>query len=104
MALAYGSFHELSHQLRFLLFEMGIALSQQHIDYYITLAHRTYLKKLQQAAIEEGFISAPLMSHHVHDFLEQLRSKLKETLPESRFFSWDKLYYQCNETIANTAL
>ena len=104
MALAYGSFHELSHQLRFLLFEMGIALPQQHVDYYITLVHRTYLKKLQDAAIQEGFIASPIITHHVHDFLEQLSLKLKETLPESRFFAWDKLYHQCNETIANTAL
>ncbi|RUR13967.1 IucA/IucC family protein [Legionella sp. km772] len=104
MALAYGSFHELSHQLRFLLFEMGVALSQQQIDYYLTLAHRSYLKELQQAAINEGYLSSPLISHHIHDFLEQLRIHLKRTLPESRFFTWDKLVQQSSETVANMAM
>lgn len=104
MALAYGSFYELSHQLRFLLFEMGIALSQQYMDFYITSAQRIYLNKIQQAAIQEGFLSTPIISHHVHDFLDQFRTLLKQTQPESRFYAWDKLYNQCNESIANAAL
>lgn len=104
MALAYGSFHELSHQLRFLLFEMGVALSQQQIDHYLTLAHRAYLHKLQQAAIKEGYLSRPLISHHVQDFIEQLRLHLRTNLAESRFFTWSKLSQHSNETIANTAL
>jgi hypothetical protein len=104
MALAYGSFNELSHQLRFLLFEIGIGLHQQQIEYYITVAHRKCLQTVQQLAIKEGFISAPLTSHHIHDFLEQLQHRLKTTHPASRFFSWNKLYFHCNETIANNAL
>ncbi len=72
MALAYGNFHELSHQLRFLLFEIGIGLPQNSIDYFITLAHRELLNRLQQAALMEGLINAPIASHHVHDFINQL--------------------------------
>lgn len=104
MALAYGSFDELSHQLRFLLFEIGLGLPQQHINYYITLAHRACLQQLKSAAIQEQIIDTPIISHHVHDFLDQLQQRLKHTLPESRFFSWAKVHHQCNEAIANTAL
>lgn len=53
MALAYGNFHELSHQLRFLLFEIGIGLPQNSVDYFITLAHKNTLKRLQHASIKE---------------------------------------------------
>ncbi len=104
MALAYGNFHELSHQIRFLLFEIGIGLPQNSIDYFITLAHREALKRLQYALIAEQLIEAPIASHHVHDLLDQLQIKLKKSLPASQFFQWNTLRKNLDESIANDAL
>lgn len=104
MALAYGSFHELSHQLRFLLFEIGIGLPQTSIDYFITIAHKETLKRLQHAAVNEGLIQAPIASHHVHDFIDQLQMKLKKSRPESQFFQWEAIRNELDESIANEAL
>ena len=104
MALAYGNFHELSHQIRFLLFEIGIGLPQNRIDYYITLAHRDALKRLQHAALAEGLIEGPIATHHVHDLIDQLQVNLKKKRPESRFFQWSTIRNELDESIANDAL
>lgn len=104
MALAYGDFHELSHQLRFLLFEVGIGLPQRSVDYFITLAHRQCLQRLQQAALEEGLITSAISSHHAHDFIEQLRIQLKQKQPASLFFHWQDFREELDETIANEAM
>ncbi|KTD15031.1 IucA/IucC family protein [Legionella israelensis] len=104
MALAYGNFDELSHQLRFLLFEAGIGLSSSTVDYFIAIAHRKSLYRLQQAALLEGLINQPIHSHHIQDFITQLRIKLKQYLPESQFFHWQSLSYEMKESIANEAL
>lgn len=104
MALAYGNFHELSHQLRFLLFEIGIGLPQNSIDYFITLAHKNTLNRLQQASFNEKLIKSTIASHHVHDFIDQLQVKLKNSMPESQFFQWNKIREELDESIANEAL
>lgn len=104
MALAYGNFHELSHQIRFLLFEIGIGLPQNSIDYFITLAHRDALKRLQHAAIAEQLLDDPIASHHVHDLIDQLQARLKKSLPASQFFQWQNLRNELDESIANDAL
>jgi siderophore synthetase component len=104
MALAYGNFHELSHQLRFLLFEIGIGLPQNSIDYFITLAHKNTLKRMQQAVISEKLCDSVITSHHIHDFVDQLQLKLKTTNPESQFYQWSNLREQLTESIANEAL
>lgn len=104
MALAYGNFHELSHQLRFLLFEIGIGLPQTSIDYFITLAHRNTLKRLQSSALAEGLINSPISSHHAHDFIDQLQMKLKYSEPSSQFFQWKNIRDELDESIANEAL
>lgn len=104
MALAFGDFHELSHQLRFLLFEIGIGLPQNSIDYFITLAHKNALNRLQYAAINERLINAPIASHHVHDFMSQLEAKLKQSESSSQFFQWNTLRSELDESIANEAL
>lgn len=104
MALAYGNFHELSHQIRFLLFEIGIGLPQNSIDYFITLAHRDALKRLHHAAITEKLLDAPIASHHVHDLVEQLQLKLKKSHPASPFFKWQNMNDDLEDSIANDAL
>ncbi|HAZ7574086.1 siderophore biosynthesis protein [Legionella sp. PATHC032] len=104
MALAYGNFHELSHQLRFLLFEIGIGLPQNSVDYFITLAHKNTLNRLQHASIKEKLIQSTIASHHVHDFIDQLQIKLKNSMPESTFFQWRKIRAALDESIANEAL
>lgn len=104
MALAYGNFHELSHQIRFLLFEIGIGLPQNSIDYFITLAHRNALKRLHHAAIKEKLLDAPIASHHVHDLIDQLQVKLKTSHPASQFFKWQNMHDDLDESIANDAL
>jgi len=104
MALAYGNFHELSHQLRFLLFEIGIGLSQAGIDHFITFAHHNALKRLQHAALAEGLIHSPIASHHVHDFIDQLQVQLEKSLPQSQFFQWNTMRNELDESIANDAM
>lgn len=104
MALAYGNVHELSHQLRFLLFEIGIGLPQQRIDYFITLAYQDSLKRLQHAAVTEGLITSPIASHHPDDFMDQLKSRLKDSHPESQFFQWSAYRNELNESIANETM
>ena len=104
MALAYGNFHELSHQLRFLLFEIGIGLPQSSIDYFITLAHKNALQRLQHSALMEGLINSPIISHHVHDFIDQLQMKLKHSDPASQFYQWTSIRDELDESIANDAL
>ena len=104
MALAYGNFHELSHQLRFLLFEIGIGLPQSNIDYFITLAHKNALQRLQHSALREGLIHSPIASHHVHDFIDQLQMALKHSNPESQFYQWNSIRDELDESIANDAL
>ncbi|MDX1837778.1 IucA/IucC family siderophore biosynthesis protein [Legionella taurinensis] len=103
MALAYGNFHDLSHQLRFLLFEVGIGLPQNAVDHYITVAHRDCLQRLKQAAIMEQLGLAP-PSHHVHDWLDLLKDRMKQTHPASAFYHWQDLRQELNESIANEAL
>ncbi|CEK11997.1 IucA/IucC family protein [Legionella hackeliae] len=104
MALAYGDFHELTHQLRFLLFEIGIGLPQRTIEYFISNAHRECLRRLQQAASLESLIQAPITSHHIHDYLEQLQEQLKHKQPSSRFFNWRAVQHELDETVANEAM
>lgn len=104
MALAYGNFHELSHQLRFLLFEIGIGLPQSSIDYFITRAHKNALHRLQHSALAEGLITSPIASHHVHDFIDQLQMTLKHSNPASQFYQWNSLRDELDESIANDAL
>ncbi|KTD76279.1 IucA/IucC family protein [Legionella waltersii] len=104
MALAYGNFHELSHQLRFLLFEIGIGLPQNSIDYFITLAHKNTLNRMQQAVMAEKLCDSTITSHHIHDFVDLLQFKLKSTIPESQFYQWNNLSEQLTESIANEAL
>ncbi|HHF7348393.1 TPA: IucA/IucC family protein [Legionella feeleii] len=104
MALAHNNFQELSHQLRFLLFEVGIGLPQRAIEHYISLAHRQCLQRLQQTAMMEGLMAEPVVSHHVHDFLTQLQAKLKTNQPASAFFHWQRLRDELDESIANDAM
>lgn len=104
MALAYGSFSELSNQLRFLLFETGIAVSSSQMDYYITKAHRETLNRLQQSALDEGLLNTPLPSHHALDFLDQLQENLRQRQASSRFYHWQRLQTEIQESIANQAL
>ena len=104
MALAYGDFHELSHQLRFLLFEIGIGLPQSAINHFITRAHRDCLQRLQQAALKEQLIHATIASHHAHDFLDLLQHKIKPVQPASVFYQWQSLRREVDESIANEAL
>ncbi|WP_019215897.1 IucA/IucC family protein [Legionella tunisiensis] len=104
MALAHSNFHELSHQLRFLLFEVGIGLPQRAIEHFISFAHRQCLQRLQQAVIKEGLVVEPIVSHHVHDFLDQLQAKLKTNQPASAFFHWQRLRDNLDESIANEAM
>lgn len=104
MALAYGNFHYLSQQLRFLLFEIGIGMTESAMNHFITLAHRQCLQRLQHAAIMEGLIDREITSHHVHDFLDLLKIDLKKSNPASAFNRWQDLRNELDETIANQAL
>ncbi|KTD64740.1 IucA/IucC family protein [Legionella spiritensis] len=104
MALAYGNFHELSHHLRFLLFEIGIGLPQSAVEHFITRVHHDCLLRLQQAALTEQLIEHPIASHHAHDFLEQLQAKMAKSRPGSVFYQWQSLQKELNESIANEAL
>lgn len=104
MALAHGNFDDLSHQLRFLLFEVGIGLPQGSIEHFIALAHRQCLQRLQQAVMMEALVTEPITSHHVHDFLAQLQAKLKSEQPASIFFHWQRLRDELDESIANDAM
>lgn len=101
MALAYGDFHELSHQLRFLLFEMGIGLQQNAVEAFISSAHRNCLQRLQQSALREKLINEPLQSHHVHDFLYQLKNRLALKNEDA---GWQILRQELDDSIANEAL
>lgn len=103
MALAYGGFDELNHQLRFMLFEVGLGLSQSVVERYINQAHRNALYRLQQAVWAEKLIERPIASHHVLDFLDQLRSRLKSG-SEHLFSCWDLLRDEMSESIANEAM
>lgn len=104
MSLAYGSFDELNHQLRFLLFEAGIGLSQKAVEYYLTRAHRHCLERLRKAAVTEQLINAPLASHHVTDFLDILQHRLKQIHPASLFYQWQTVREELDQSIANDAL
>ncbi|ASQ44842.1 IucA/IucC family protein [Legionella clemsonensis] len=104
MALAYGDFHEVTHQLRFMLFEIGIGLPQQTIEYFITQAHRECLRRLQQAASLEGLTTSPINSHHIHDFIDQLQEQLKHKQPTLKFFNWQAFKHELDETVANEAM
>jgi len=103
MALAYGGFDELSHQLRFMLFEIGLGLSQSSVERYINQAHRNSMQRLQQAAWDEHLITRPIASHHVHDFIDQLQQRLKVD-SKNLFSRWDRLQDELNESIANEAM
>lgn len=104
MAVALANFNELSHQLRFILFEAGIGLSQSTVDYYISLAHQHCLLRLQNAALSEGLIPAPFVSCHVNNFLEQLRSKLQSSKTSFLLAHWQAFQREVDETIANQAM
>ncbi|WP_419419609.1 IucA/IucC family protein [Legionella sp. D16C41] len=104
MALAYNQFDELSHQLRFLLFEIGIGLSHQTMKDVIKEAHKSCLNRLQYAALKEKLIDKPFYSYHISDFIDQLQLKLKISRPESRFYRWELLTKELNESIANETM
>ncbi|KTD33089.1 FrgA protein [Legionella nautarum] len=104
MALAYGGFQGLNHQLRFLLFELGIGLPQHSIDSFISTAHRQCLQQLRQIAVIEGLSDVLLPSHHVYDFLAQLQKQLKQENPASLFFNWQVLHEEIEAAIANEAM
>ncbi|KTD07496.1 IucA/IucC family protein [Legionella jamestowniensis] len=104
MALAYGDFHALTHQLRFMLFEIGIGLPQRTVEYFIGQAHRECLKRLQHTASLERLITSSINSHHIHDFIDQLQEQLKQQQPASRFFNWQALKHELDETVANEAM
>lgn len=104
MAIAFESFQALSQQLRFLLFEIGIGLSQSAVDAYISQAHRNALSRLQKAALADGLLGAPILSPHVDDFVNQLQAALQQTDPASRFYHWQALREEMYESIANEAM
>lgn len=101
---AYGSFSELSHQLRFLLFEIGIGYSQHQIDHFITRAHHDALERLQRAALQDDLISSPIISHNVHDYIDQLKLFKKNPSSGSILCQWSTIHHEVNESIANEAL
>lgn len=103
MALAYRGFDELNHQLRFMLFEIGLGLSQTAMDRHINLAHRNTMQRLQQAAFAERLINRPIDSHHVHDFVDQLQQRLKSGA-RHLFSRWERLQDELDESIANEAM
>lgn len=107
MAVAYGGFAELSHQLRFLLFEIGIALSQERVDFFISQAHKTVMAQIQRALCQEQLLDKPLISHHIDDLLSQLQQKTQQTKQPQRlhsFINWLNLKETLNELIANRAM
>ncbi|MDP3269153.1 MAG: IucA/IucC family protein [Legionella sp.] len=104
MALAFGSFNELSHQLRFLLFEIGIGYSQHQIDHFITRAHQDALHRLQRAALDDELIPSPIISHNIHDYINQLNLFKKNPASESILCQWKTIHRDVNESIANEAL
>lgn len=104
MALAYGTYQELTNQLRFLLFEIGIGLSQQSVEFFITQAHRDCLNRLIKANKQENIVTKPLLSHQVHDYLDQFKQAWIEQEPGARFYPWQQLEQELNESIANQSL
>ena len=104
MAQAYGNFDDLPHQLRFLLFEIGIGFSEVAIDNFIAKAHKQCLKRLHHALQVEMINEAPIFTHHVHDFLEQLKMRWLKKEPHSRFYPWLRFQNELDETIANEAM
>lgn len=107
MAVAYGCFAELSHQLRFLLFEIGIALSQERVDFFISQAHKTVMAQIQRALCREQLLDTPLASHHIDDLLSQLQLKaqqIKQPPHLHSFINWPSLKETLNELIANRAM
>ncbi|STX52776.1 siderophore biosynthetic enzyme FrgA [Legionella busanensis] len=104
MALAYNQFEELIHQLRFLLFEIGIGLPQQAVKAVVNDTHNACLARLQYAAIKEKLIDKTLYSYHISDFTEQLQLRLSISKPASRFYRWELLAKELNESIANEAM
>jgi staphyloferrin A synthase len=104
MAQAYGNFDDLPHQLRFLLFEIGIGFSQAAIDNFITRAHKQCLYRLHHAQQIEQLTNSPILTHHVHDFLDQLRASWQKQQPHVRFYPWASFQRELDETIANEAM
>ncbi|MCW8449655.1 IucA/IucC family protein [Legionella quinlivanii] len=103
MALAYGDYHGLTHQLRFLLFEMGIACSHQQIETAISRAQGVCLQQLRQMAASEN-LAADILSHEAHDFVVQLKESQIQKNPQSYFFQWPKLLAEVDHFIANKAM
>lgn len=104
MAAVDADLNELSHHLRFLLFETGIGLSQAAIEHFISLAHGDCLKRLQRAALNEQLITKPLAASQIQVFISDLQSQMKKNHPASLFYQWHLLRFELNESIANEAL
>ncbi|RAP36598.1 hypothetical protein B1207_07270 [Legionella quinlivanii] len=103
MALAYGDYHGLTHQLRFLLFEMGIACSHQQVETAISRAQSVCLQQLRQMAVSEN-LASDILSHEAHDFVVQLKESQLQKNPQSYFFQWPKLLAEVDHFIANKAM
>lgn len=89
MAYVYENFNELSHQLRFLLFEMGIGLSQSSVEHYIHLANRRCQARWQQTSFTENgreLIANEAMAMAYHQRWQKELARLASG--HSRFWDW----------------
>ncbi|KTC72436.1 FrgA protein [Legionella birminghamensis] len=103
MALAYGDYHGLTHQLRFLLFEIGIACSHQQTETAIIHSQSACLSQLQQMATAEN-LGAGIISHEARDFVAQLKERLYRQSAQSAFFQWERLFLYVDNFIAHQAM
>ncbi|MFC3908933.1 IucA/IucC family protein [Legionella dresdenensis] len=104
MAFAYSNISELNHQIRFLLFEIGIALSPAAIESFILAASESHLRQLKVQAANDGLLNRPVSAFDSSDFIRQLKQQCKTTISESIFYRWQQFHSEVQHTIANQAL
>lgn len=95
---------KINHQVRFLLFEIGILLEDKAINQFIIEAKRQTLKKLKNAARSENLNSSSFNQSCPLDYLQQLKAETIKDYKASVFWSWSRLFKELEESVSNAAL
>ncbi len=104
MAFAIEQNMQLSNQLRFLLFEIGIGFTPRAMDNFLIQAHAIVFNHFLQLARQEHLPLQQVFPLGISETIAEFKNSCYQQNPASRFYQWDKVEKSLHKQLIQTCL
>ena len=104
MAFAIEQNTQLSNQLRFLLFEIGIGFTPRAMDSFLIQAHAIVFNHFTQLARQEHLPLQQVFPLGISETIAEFKKSCYQQNPASRFYQWDKIEKYLYKQLIQTCL